>query len=128
GLDSSPISMGEAYFGNMTDDRYYRLLELVESKGKFSYSNLHYTLAGRIIEAVGGQSWKDFLAERVFAPLQMHDATCYSSRLYANPLAAWPIVEEQGNWKLAPIVKSDKVMHAAGGMGASATDLGNWLR
>ncbi|HEY2893472.1 MAG TPA: serine hydrolase [Pirellulales bacterium] len=26
------------------------------------------------------------------------------------------------------LVKSDRVMHAAGGMGASAADLGNWLR
>jgi CubicO group peptidase (beta-lactamase class C family) len=128
GLDSSPISMSEAYFGNITDDRYYALLALVKPQGKFSYSNLHYTLAGRIIQAASGKPWQDFLAERVFAPLEMRDSTCYASKLYANPLAAWPIVEGKGAWKLAPLVKNDHVMHAAGGMGASAADLTRWLR
>jgi CubicO group peptidase (beta-lactamase class C family) len=128
GLNSDPIAMAEAYFGNITDDRYYALLEFVESPGKFAYSNLHYTLAGRVIEAVSGKRWQDFLAERVFAPLEMHDATCYASKLYANPQAAWPIVEVDGNWQVAPLVKSDAVMHAAGGMGASALDMANWLR
>jgi CubicO group peptidase (beta-lactamase class C family) len=128
GLNSSPISMSEAYFGNITDDRYYAWLASVESQGKFSYSNLHYTLAGRIIQAVSGKTWQDFLAERVFAPLEMRDSTCYASKLYANPLAAWPIVEHRGTWRLAPLVKNDRVMHAAGGMGASAADLTHWLR
>lgn len=128
GLNSDPIAMSEAYFGNITDDRYYALLEFVESPGKFAYSNLHYTLAGRVIEAVTGQSWKDFLAERVFAPLGMRDATCYASQLYANPLVAWPIAEVNGKWQQAAVVKGDAVMHAAGGMGASAQDMAGWLR
>jgi len=128
GLNSEAISMSEAYLGNITDERYYRLLAFVKPRKEFAYSNLHYTLAGRIIEVVTGKPWQDFLAERVFAPLEMRDATCYASKLYANPLAAWPIVGKAGTWELAPLVKNDKVMHAAGGMGASATDLGNWLR
>ena len=128
GLDSDPIGMAEAYFGNINDDRYYMLLGAVEPLGKFRYTNLHYTLAGRIIEAVSGQPWKDFLEQRVFRPIGMPDATCYASRLYANPLAAWPIVERDGELLRAQLVKNDQVMHAAGGMGASAADLGNWLR
>ncbi len=128
GLNSEPIAMSEAYFGNITEDRYYALLGFVESPGKFAYSNLNYTLAGRVIEAVTGKSWKDFLAERVFAPLQMQDATCYASQLYANPRVAWPIAEVNGKWQKASVVKSDAVMHAAGGMGASAQDMAHWLR
>ncbi len=127
GLDSSPITISEAYLGNIDDERYYRLMALVEPGERFRYSNLHYTLAGRIIAAVTGQKWQDFLAERVFAPLGMVDATCYASQLYANPFVAWPIVEKKGELQRAPLVKSDNVMHAAGGMGASAADLGNWL-
>jgi len=128
GLNSEPISMAEAYLGNITDDRYYALLVAVRPGKEFSYSNLHYTLAGRIIEAVSGKPWQTFLAERVFAPLHMQDSTCLASKLYANPLAAWPMVAKNGKWELAPLIKNDAVMHAAGGMGASAVDLGNWLR
>lgn len=128
GLNSEPISMGEAYLGNMTEDRYYRLLAAVQPLERFSYSNLHYTLAGRVIEAVSGKPWQDFLAERVFAPLAMDASTCYASQLYANPLAARPLAARDGGWQLARIVKTDSVMHAAGGMGASVADLANWLR
>ncbi len=128
GIDSGPIGLAEAYLGNITEDRYYRLLTLVEPENEFRYTNLHYTLAGRIITAVTGKKWQDFLAERVFAPLEMVDSTCYASKLYANPLVAWPIVERAGHWQVAPLVKGDSVMHAAGGMGAGAADLGNWLR
>jgi CubicO group peptidase (beta-lactamase class C family) len=128
GIDSGPIGLAEAYLGNINEDRFYRLLTLVEPENAFRYTNLHYTLAGRIITAVTGQKWQDFLAERVFVPLQMVDSTCYASKLYANPLVAWPIVERAGEWQVAPLVKGDSVMHAAGGMGASAHDLGNWLR
>ncbi len=99
GINSIPISLAEAYFGNINDDRYYKWLATVRPLNKYSYSNLHYTLAGRIIEAVTGQSWKDFLADRVFARLEMQNATCYASKLYANPLAAWPIVETSGQWQ-----------------------------
>lgn len=128
GLDSEPISMSEAYFGNINDERYYRLLKFVRRGNKFAYSNLHYTLLGRVIEAVSGKPWQDFLAERVFTPLEMRDSTCYASKLYANPLVAWPLVGKDGKWERAPLVKNDRVMHAAGGMGASAADLGNWMR
>jgi CubicO group peptidase (beta-lactamase class C family) len=128
GLDSEPITMSEAYFGNITDERYYGLLKYVRHGNKFAYSNLHYTLLGRVIEAVSGKPWQDFLAERVFAPLEMRDSTCYASKLYANPLVAWPLVGKDGKWERAPLIKNDRVMHAAGGMGASAADLGNWLR
>ncbi len=127
GLDSSPIGAAEAYLGNITEDRYYRLLALAEPINEFRYTNLHYTLAGRIITAVTGQKWQDFLAERVFEPLGMVDSTCYASKLYANPLVAWPIEEKDGAWRRTALVKNDAVMHAAGGMGASAADLGNWL-
>jgi len=128
GLNSDPIGSAEAYLGNITEDRYYRLLSRVNSRGEFAYSNLHYTLLGRIIAAVTGNTWQDFLDERVFRPLQMRESTCYASKLYANPAAAWPMIEKAGKWELAPLVKNDQVMHAAGGMGASARDLGNWLR
>jgi CubicO group peptidase (beta-lactamase class C family) len=40
-------------------------------RAKASYSNVMYTVAGQIIEAVSGLSWDDFLKERIFKPLGM---------------------------------------------------------
>lgn len=128
GLDSIAITFAEAYSGTITEELFYRSLPKAAARGKFSYSNLHYTLAGRIIEAVTGMSWKDFLAKRLFEPLGMESSTCYASRLFADPHAAFPIIEQDGAWALCPVRKTDNTMHAAGGMAASATDLANWLK
>ena len=128
GIDSGLISTGEAYTGLMPEDRYYRLLARVKPANKFQYSNLNFTLAGRVIKAVSGSSWQEFLAERVFAPAGMTNSYCLASRLYADPAAAMPIEEVNGEWQLAPIRKTDATMHAAGGLGASAADLAQWLR
>jgi CubicO group peptidase (beta-lactamase class C family) len=38
---------------------------------KASYSNVMYTVVGKIIEEVSGQSWDDFLKEHIFKPLKM---------------------------------------------------------
>ena len=40
-------------------------------RAQFGYSNLHYETAGRIIEHLSGQSYIDFVKNRVFKPLGM---------------------------------------------------------
>ncbi len=42
---------------------------------RFSYSNMGYTLAGRVIEAVTGQRYEDYLDQHLLTPLGMHDST-----------------------------------------------------
>lgn len=128
GIDSGPISTCEAYTGLINDDRYYRLLAKVRGTGRFRYSNLNFTLAGRVVQAVSGQTWQQFIAERILTPGGMHRSTCLASKLYADPGAALPTVEIDGQWQTAPTRKVDTTMHAAGGMGASANDLARWLR
>lgn len=39
---------------------------------KYEYSNLGYFILGEIISRVAGQSWADFIAERVFEPSSMN--------------------------------------------------------
>ena len=41
--------------------------------GRFSYNNTGYDLLGSVIERVSGQSYRDFLRARLFAPLGMAD-------------------------------------------------------
>lgn len=42
---------------------------------RFSYSNMGYTLAGRVIEAVTGERYESFLATQLLVPLGMHEST-----------------------------------------------------
>jgi CubicO group peptidase (beta-lactamase class C family) len=128
GLESDPIVTLDAFTGQITEDRFYYWLATVEPLGSFKYTNLHYTLAGRVIEALAGTSWKDFLDERIFIPARMTRTTAYASRMYSDADCAVPCVKEGDKIVPAPVQKTDRVMHAAGGMGTTVRDLGQWLR
>ncbi len=128
GIESDAIVTLDAYTGEITEDRYYRWLREAEIKGTFDYSNVHYTLAGRVIEAVSGKPWRDLLEARIFKPAGMLRTTGYASRMYADPDCATPSAFKDGKFVLASTRKTDRVMHAAGGLGSSVSDLGRWLQ
>ena len=48
---------------------------LFEPGTKFQYSNTGIDIGAAIIEVVTGKPWEDFLKERVFIPLEMHNST-----------------------------------------------------
>jgi len=128
GLSSNPIVSLDAFSGEITEERFYHWLKSAKAKGDFAYSNLHYTLAGRIIEAVTGKPWKDYLEERIFKPAGMKRTTGYASRMYKDPNCAVPCDLAQGKMSAARVRKTDRTMHAAGGMGSTVADLSRWLR
>lgn len=49
------------------------------SGSRFEYSNSGYTILGRIIEAVSGQSYKKFIQDRIFIPLKMKHSFVYDA-------------------------------------------------
>ncbi len=128
GLQSFPVVFLDAYTGEISEDRYYHFLKEVQPLGTTSYSNVHFTLAGRVIEAVSGQGWRDFLAQRIFVPCGMTRTTGYADRMYAEDDVAIPCVLGPAGPVPASVRKSDATMHAAGGLGTSIRDLAQWLR
>ncbi len=128
GLDSGPAVFLDAYTGEITEDRYYYWLRKAKPTGRFEYTNVHYTLLGRIVEAVSGQTWKDFLKSRIFDPAGMYRTTAYASEMYGSDDAAIPCEHDGTRTVPCAVRKNDRVMHAAGGLGASANDLARWLR
>lgn len=127
GLDSSPIVILDAYSGEITEDRYYHWLELSKPVGHVEYTNVNFTVAGRIIEAVTGESWKDHLAAKLFAPLGLERTTAYASKLYNDANTAAPMATEKGEWVECKVRKTDSTMHAAGGLGTTARDAAGWI-
>jgi CubicO group peptidase (beta-lactamase class C family) len=56
--------------------RSHAMLPLQSEPGtKYAYANAGTNMAGRIIEVVTGQSYEDFMDERLFRPLGMKDTT-----------------------------------------------------
>jgi len=127
GINSQPIVFLDAFTGEITEDRFYHWLKTAEIRRKFAYSNLHYTLAGRVAEAVTGKPWKDVLEDRIFGPAEMTRSTAYAAKMYGDADAGIPCEVREGKIVPTEVRKTDQTMHAAGGLGASITDLGKWL-
>ncbi len=96
-------------------------------RASYGYSNLMFLAAGEVVVAVSGQSWSDFVRQRILVPLEMNRtvtsvrdlitkqnyATPHKTLLEASKPIAWM------NWDS---------MAAAGGIISSAEDMSKWLR
>jgi len=126
-VDGQPIVVLDAFTGEITDDRYYKWLNLMRLRGATAYSNVHFTLLGRVVEAVSGQTWREYLDTRVLKPAGLARTTGYASRLYGDADCALPMERIDGGWRVCRQRKTDNTMHAAGGLGATARDAARYL-
>lgn len=94
-------------------------------RGTYAYDNVLYLVAGEVIGAVSGTSWENFIRERIFAPLDMRDATVNDGvRLPAS--SATPHAPVNGTMAaVAPSI--GPAVNPAGGINASADDMAKWL-
>ncbi len=127
GINCSNAVFLDAYTGAINDARYFHWLAREAPAGAIRYTNVHYTLLGRVIERVTGESWRDYLDTRLFTPAGMERTTGYASEMYSDPNAAFPHVWRETGAERADVVKTDAVMHAAGGLGTSALDGARWI-
>jgi CubicO group peptidase (beta-lactamase class C family) len=97
-----------------------------------SYSNVMYTVAGEIIQAVSGLSWDDFVRERIFKPLGMgNSGTSAFDLLRTSNHSASHISNHHGQLRIDPIDPAGYwTMDNTGPCGAitsSVEDLVPWL-
>ncbi|HEX6542531.1 MAG TPA: serine hydrolase domain-containing protein [Ktedonobacterales bacterium] len=62
--------------------RYLQTVALARSIGTFGYSNANYQILGLVIQTVSGQSYEAYVAQHIFAPLQMQ--TSFTSQQQAQ--------------------------------------------
>ncbi|MDQ2803506.1 MAG: beta-lactamase family protein [Pseudomonadota bacterium] len=66
--------------GNMDAQRYWMVQQIVPDKlprkpgAAWAYSNIGYVVLGSILERIGGKTWEELIAEKVFAPLHLDSA------------------------------------------------------
>ena len=95
-------------------------------RSAYVYSNVMYTLAGEIVEAVTGQSWDEFMAERFFEPMGM-SRTNTSIRHLDEENAAWPHQYIKGEVVTIPRRNWDNAA-PAGGVNSSPADFARWIQ
>jgi len=91
----------------------------------FSYSNVGFVLAGRLIEAVTGMSWWEAAESMLLGPLGIEPAFCAEPRI---PARRWPSVSGHSvnlarDKVISVDVASPVFLAPVGGLACSASDL-----
>ena len=113
-----------------TSDHIMRRLRYVKPKhsfrSRFTYNNLMYLAAGRVIEKVTGQSWSEYLEQALLRPLQMDSTTCSCP---ADANIAWPHTEDGGAAVAINLERGySDTIGPAGSIWSTASDMARWVR
>jgi CubicO group peptidase (beta-lactamase class C family) len=98
----------------------------------YAYDNILYVVAGILLGRVSGQPWEQFIPARIFRPLGMRTALPGMEYLRTDNVAGrharlGPPVRGLG--PMTTITPDEgPVVHAAGGIQASANDIVRWLQ
>jgi len=94
---------------------------------KYDYDNLLYIVAGVVVERVSGQSWEQFVEERIMQPLGMtHSAASFSTIKDKSDIidAHVPV---NGVLQVVPKHEGNDVHNPAGGVFSNVADMSKWI-
>lgn len=94
----------------------------------YSYQNALFALSGEIVHRASGLQIDTALEELFFKPLEMCDTNMDHESLLAAENVALPHVKGRKNWLPARINDHYYNAIAAGGINATAEDMGKWMR
>lgn len=93
----------------------------------YSYQNVLFGLLGRAAEQSTGQSYESLVNDKVFSPLQMHNASYGLAGLLASRNKALPHERGGKGWRTVKPKANFYRFPAAAGVNASARDLAQYL-
>lgn len=118
----------EAGYDLRTIARRFANLRMKHSPGEvYAYQNAAFALAGEAMQAVTGQTFGELLRERIFKPAGMRSASADQRSMLNHPNIAWPHEHTRAGWRSVPITARYYNAAPAGGVNASAADMGQWL-
>jgi CubicO group peptidase (beta-lactamase class C family) len=95
-------------------------------RSKYAYDNALYLVAGKVVQAVSGMPWEQFVKERIFSPLGMKNSVTQYGHLPQGANVA--IAHAKDNDKLVPIPQTSFDNNApAGSIIASVDELTRWM-
>ncbi len=108
--------------------RFNEVLPLQEPGSVYNYQNAIFALSGEIIERVTGKPLKDVIKDKIFDPLHMDTASASYEALEQSDNVAQPHQRLRRGWRPLKINKKYFGAVAAGGVNASAIDMGKWMK
>jgi CubicO group peptidase (beta-lactamase class C family) len=108
--------------------RRARYLEPAHSfRSTFEYNNTMFIAAGLVIEAISGQSWDEFVTERILKPLDMNASNTTITALQGKPNVITPHMNPGGKATPAPWRNIDNA-GPAGSINSNVVDMAQWVR
>lgn len=107
------------------------LTPLTSFRTSYAYSNVLYITAAELVAKVAGKPWQDFVAERIFQPLQMQ---CYAGDMpqeaLTNIATPYSFSGEEGYTAIPRNAINGAMLMsaAAGGIVCNAEDMAKWLQ
>ncbi len=92
---------------------------------KWAYSNSGYVLLGLVVTKAWGQTFGDFLHERLFAPLNMSGILAFETNKNAIANRAYGHSREEARWKQTDQSSTSATL-GDGGVYSSLADLARW--
>ena len=93
----------------------------------YAYQNIAYSLIGDVVRGASGEPFEQWVAQRVFTPLGMRDASYGLDGIQASPRWAKPHVRVARGWSSVTPKPSYYRVAPAAGVNASITDMAQWL-
>lgn len=111
------------------DDVVYRVRFLkpkTSFRTTYAYSNLMFVTAGQVVAAVSGESWDDYIREKMFQPLGMNNSNTSATAYQAG--ANWATPHSKVDGKLQPIARENlDNAGPAGSINSSVADMSKWM-
>jgi CubicO group peptidase (beta-lactamase class C family) len=111
------------------EELYQRLQYLEPSasfRSKWQYQNLMYMTAGILTERLSGQTWEEYIQEKIFNPLGMPSASFSVTEMEQSDNFSYGYGEKEEEITRLPFHQLDAI-GPAGSINASATDMLKWV-
>jgi CubicO group peptidase (beta-lactamase class C family) len=96
-------------------------------RSAYAYDNVLYLVAGELIEAMSGQSWEDFVSQRILAKVGMSGSNVRHSAATGAGNIAVTHARVEGIVRPIRPFESDNT-NPAGGINTSAEDIAKWMQ
>lgn len=116
---------------DLTSDEILHKMRLVplsySFRGGYTYQNIMYLAAGKLIEKVSGMSWEDFVEKRLFQPIGMTNTYANGKRSQIQKNRSIP--HDRIDNKITPITDTNAdAIGPAGSVWSCADDMAKWVQ
>ncbi len=95
-------------------------------RSRFSYNNLTYLVAGKVVERASGKTWGEFIKARILQPAEMLATT---TSFPTESKIAWPHAELERKLQAIELERTyNESVAPAGTMWSNVGDMTNWIR